>query len=114
MASVGIVATPDGGLAGRSGGQVIVALPIPKPQRRRGWLHRLVDHRQHLGRERVQVNLIAQASAERRDRLSCDVLAPVEAPIHHRLDMAGRMPVRVAGVVIVSSSGHHLRPPQTT
>jgi hypothetical protein len=38
-------------ILGRAGGS-------SKPQRRLGWLHRLVDHAKHVGRQRVQVNLL--------------------------------------------------------
>jgi hypothetical protein len=38
-------------ILGRGGGS-------SKPQRRLGWLHRLVDHAKHLGRQRVQVDLL--------------------------------------------------------
>jgi len=51
-----------------------------KPERGSGRLHRLVDHGQQLGRERVRVDLIAQAGAERLDRASGVKAATVEAP----------------------------------
>src|SRR5215217_3667284 len=60
---------------------LIAASPVPKPQRRRGRLHRLVDHPQNLGRGRVQIDLVAQAGAARLDGLGRMVLAPVEAPV---------------------------------
>jgi hypothetical protein len=31
----------------------------PKPQRRPGWLHRLINHRQQLDGQGVQVDLVA-------------------------------------------------------
>src|SRR4029453_4866889 len=51
-----------------------------KPQGRHGWLHCLVGHRQQLGREGVQVDLVSQPGAEGLDGLGRVVLAAVEAP----------------------------------
>jgi hypothetical protein len=48
----------------------------------------LVDDHEELGRERVEVHVVAQAAAERLDRLGHVVAAPIEAPVHHRLDAA--------------------------
>jgi len=63
-----------------------------EPRGGRRWLHRLVDHRHQLGRERVQVDLIAQAGAEHLDRVGRIVFAAVEAPVNERLDAAaGRL-----------------------
>jgi hypothetical protein len=71
---------------------LIAASPVPKPKRRRGRLHRLVDHPQHPGRARVQIGLVAQAGAERLDGLGRVVLAAVEAPVDPLLDAAaGRL-----------------------
>jgi hypothetical protein len=71
------------------------SLPLgrwPKPERRRGRLHGLVRHGEEFGRDRVQVDLIAQAGAECLDGLSRVVPAAVEAPIHRLLDAAaGRL-----------------------
>jgi hypothetical protein len=66
-----------------------------KPQQDPSWLHGLVDH----GRQRVQVDLVAQADAERLDRLGGVVLAAVEPPIHNRLldAAAGRLEQRRHG-----------------
>jgi hypothetical protein len=63
---------------GHSGGR-------SKPKRRRGWLHCLVDHRQQLGRQRVQVHLLAQPGAERLDGLGRVVAAPVEPAVDHAM-----------------------------
>jgi hypothetical protein len=60
-------------------------------RRRRGRLHGLVDHRQQLGPQHVQVHLIAQASAERLDSPGRIVAAAVEAPVD-RLLLAGARP----------------------
>ena len=69
-----------------------------KPQRGLGRLHGLVDDRQQLTAEGVEVDLIAQAGRERLDGLGGVVLAAVEAPIHHRLDAAaGRLEQRRHG-----------------
>jgi len=63
-----------------------------KPQRHLGRLHRLLDHRQQLSRQRVQVDLVPEAGAERRDRAGGVVAAPVEAPVDRGLDAAaGRL-----------------------
>ena len=51
-----------------------------------GRLHRLVNYGHQLGREGVQVDLVAEAGAERLDGLGRVVAAPVEAPVHHRLN----------------------------
>jgi hypothetical protein len=52
----------------------------------------LIDYRQQLGGEAVQVDLLAQPGAEPRDRLAGVVAAPVEAPVHRPLDApAGRL-----------------------
>jgi hypothetical protein len=66
--------------------------PRPKPQRHRGRLHDLADDRDQLGRQGVQLDLLAQPGAEPRDRLGGVVAASVEASIHCRLDpAAGRL-----------------------
>jgi hypothetical protein len=49
-----------------------------KPQRDPGRLHGLVDHHQQLGGQGVQIDLLAQMVAERRDPLGSVVAAPVE------------------------------------
>ena len=61
-----------------------VALATARPCR----LDRLVDDHEELGRERVEVHMVAQAAAERLDRLGHVVAAPVEAPVHRRLGAA--------------------------
>src|SRR5829696_864081 len=53
-----------------------------QPQRRGSGLHGLVDHGAQLGRQGVQVDLVAQPGAERLDRSGSVVAAPVEAPVH--------------------------------
>jgi len=53
-----------------------------------GRLHRLVDHGHQLSREGVEVDLVAEATAECLDRSGCVVAAPVEAPVHSGLDAA--------------------------
>src|SRR6266540_3997617 len=64
----------------------------PQPQRDRGGLHRLVDHGKQLRGQRVEVDLCAQADAERLDGLGRVVAAPVEAPVVHLLAPAtGRL-----------------------
>jgi hypothetical protein len=69
-----------------------------QPQRRLGGLHGLVNRGQQLGRQRVQVDLVAEAGAERLDGPGGVVAAPVEAPIHRLLDAAsGRLEQRRHG-----------------
>ena len=63
-----------------------------KPERDPGRLHGLVNDRQQLGGEGIEVDLVAQADAERFDRLGGVVLASVEAPVNRLLDAAaGRL-----------------------
>jgi hypothetical protein len=59
-----------------------------QPQRRLGGLHGLVNRGQQLGRQRVQVDLVAEAGAERLDGPGGVVAAPVEATIYTVLDAA--------------------------
>jgi hypothetical protein len=52
----------------------------------------VVDQRQQLGRQGVQVHLVAEAGAEPLDGQGCVVLAPVEAQVDRLLDAAaGRL-----------------------
>jgi hypothetical protein len=60
----------------------------PQPQRRGSGLHGLVDHGLQLGRQGVQVDLLAEAGAERFDRAGGVVAVAVEASIHNSLDTA--------------------------
>jgi hypothetical protein len=58
----------------------------------------LVGYGQQLGGERVQVDFVTQADAERLDRPGRVVLAAIEAPINDRLDAAaGRLEQRGHG-----------------
>src|SRR5829696_9592444 len=57
-----------------------------KPDRDPGWLHGLVDDRQQLAGEGVEVDLVAQAGGERLDGLGGVVPSAVEAPIHRGLN----------------------------
>jgi hypothetical protein len=59
----------------------------PQPERSLGWLHGLVDHGVQLGRERVQVDLVAESVTERLDGLG-GVVAAVEASVDRLLDAA--------------------------
>jgi hypothetical protein len=63
-----------------------------KPHRRLRWLHRLVDHAEQLGRERVEVELLTQPGGERLDGLGGVVAAAVEAPVDQVLDAASQRP----------------------
>src|SRR6266545_4691707 len=82
---------------GRAGGRVVPGLYRParggsEPQRGAGRLHRLVDHREQLGSETVEVDLGMQPGAECLDGPGRVVAAPVEAPIDGLLDApAGRL-----------------------
>ena len=60
----------------------------PQPQRRLGRLHGLVDHGAQLGREGGQIDVVAEAGAERLDGPGRVVVSPVEAPVHRLLDAA--------------------------
>jgi hypothetical protein len=55
-------------------------------QRHPGRLHGLVNDRQELGGEGIQVDLVAPAGGERLDGLCGVVFASVEAAIHRGLD----------------------------
>jgi hypothetical protein len=69
-----------------------------KPQRDPGRFHGLVNDRQQLGREGVEVDLVAQAGRERLDGLGRVVAAPVEAPVNRPLNAtAGRLEQRSGG-----------------
>jgi hypothetical protein len=64
----------------------------PQPQRHAGRLHRLLHHRQQLGGQGVQVDLLAQPGAEPLNGPGGVVAAPVEAPVDRLLDAAaGRL-----------------------
>jgi hypothetical protein len=58
----------------------------PNPERHLRRLHRLVEHAQQLGRERVEVNLVAEPEAEGLDGSGCVIASPVEAPVDPALD----------------------------
>jgi hypothetical protein len=55
---------------------------------RRPELHGVINHRQQLSRERIQVDLVAQPGGVRLHRPGGVVLTAVEAAIHHHLDAA--------------------------
>ena len=75
-----------------------------KPQRDPGRLHRLVNHRQQLGGEGIEVNLLAQPGGERLDRVGRVVSAPVEAAVNHLLDAAaGRLEQAAARVAAATA-----------
>jgi hypothetical protein len=57
-----------------------------QPQRRRDRFRGLVGHGQQLGRERIEVGLVAELGAERLDDLGRGVAAAVEAPVDGVLD----------------------------
>ena len=59
---------------------------FPEPKRGRGGLHGLVDHGQQLGRQRIEIDLVAELGTECLDRPDRVVLATVEAAIHDGLD----------------------------
>jgi hypothetical protein len=59
-----------------------------QPQGHRGRLDGLVDHRQQLGGQRLQVQLLARAGAERCDGGGGVIAPAVEAPVHRVLDAA--------------------------
>jgi hypothetical protein len=52
-------------------------------------LHRLVDHGQQLGGERVQVHVVVQADAEAHGHLASIMAAPVEPAVDQLRDVAG-------------------------
>jgi hypothetical protein len=57
-----------------------------------GSAHGLLDHRQQLGAEGIQVELVPQVGAERLDRLGGVLAASVEAAVNRLLDAAaGRL-----------------------
>ena len=63
-----------------------------QPQRRLGWLHGLVDHRQQLAGQGGQVDLVAKVGAEGGDGVGGVVAAAVEAAVDPLLDAAaGRL-----------------------
>src|SRR5919199_4347085 len=59
---------------------------VPDPDRDVRWLHRLLDDREQVLGQAVEVNLIAQCRTESLERACRIVLAPVEAPVDERLD----------------------------
>jgi hypothetical protein len=65
---------------------------IAEATRTPGRLHGLVDHGQQFGVQGVQVDLAAEADAERLDGLGGVVPAAVEATIHDLLDAAADRP----------------------
>jgi hypothetical protein len=76
---------------GRTGGRA-------QPQRGLSRLHGLSGHRQQLGGQGVQVDLLAKAGAERLDGLGGVVATPVEAAVDRLLDAAaGRLEHRGHG-----------------
>jgi hypothetical protein len=62
--------------------------PLGPAKGRRGWLYRLIGHLEQLRRDGVQVQLVAEPSPERLDRLCRVVLASLESAIHDLLDAA--------------------------
>ena len=60
--------------------------PVVVAKRGAGGLHRLSDHGQQLGVERVQVDLVAQPDREGVEGAGGVVAAPVEAAVDHLLD----------------------------
>ena len=69
-----------------------------KPECDLGRFHGLVNDREEFGREGTEVDLVAQAGAERPDSPGHVVAAPVEAPVHRLLDAAaGRLEGRGHG-----------------
>ena len=71
-----------------------------RPQGHLGRLHRLLGHGEQLGREGVEVDLLAQPGTEGGHRLGGVVVAAVEAPVDQGLDAA---PGRLALLYVV----HH-------
>src|SRR6266545_7011447 len=57
-----------------------------QPERCPGRLHGLLDHRQQVGSQRVQVDLLAQPRAERVDGPCRVVAAAIEATVDQPLD----------------------------
>src|SRR5512133_1242654 len=89
--AVGNAARRTLGVASGAPGATVSCLMVrggAQPQRHRRWFHGLVDHGQELGRERVQVDLFPEPSAERLDGLGRVVAAAVEAPVDRLLNAA--------------------------
>ena len=76
-------------------------------QRDMRWLHRLLHHRQQVGAQVVQINLIAQGSAEGRQRLFGIILAPIKATVDQRLEPSAHCctSATVARVEMISATG---------
>src|SRR5438270_12012344 len=65
-------------------------LLLSQPEGYLGGLERLCDHREHIGRELVEIDLIPEPGSKRHERASRVIFPPIEAPIDDCLQPASK------------------------